>query len=53
MAVLEVLAAESGKPSYAQLMAEAATQSDADIRPLDAALVMMPHCLEKDDDSDD
>jgi hypothetical protein len=45
MAVLEVLAAESGQPSYAELMAEAATTPQADIRPLDAALAMVPQCL--------
>ena len=45
MAVLEVLAAESGQPSYAELMAEAASKPHADIRPLDAALAMVPQCL--------
>lgn len=51
MAVLEVLAAESGKPLYAELMAEAAAQPDAGIRPLDAALAMVHDCLAESDDS--
>jgi hypothetical protein len=50
MAVLEVLAVESGQPSYAELMAEAARQPHAAIRPLDAALAMMPRCLAEGDD---
>lgn len=51
MAVLEVLAAETNEPSYAELMAEAAAQPDAGIRPLDAALAMVHDCLAEGDNS--
>lgn len=47
MAVLEVLAAESGEPSYGQLMAEAAANPSKEVPPLDSALAMVPHCLAK------